>query len=257
MNKESFYKLVENPEMMTDKEIFSLKEMIRKFPYFQTARILYLLELNREKSIHYYDELKTTSIYANDRAHLKQLIQEKITIKPTEEPVAPPIERDSDVFSLLKELQQKVDRLIEEKKEKEEDKELLQLAEQAQQIEELIEEKEQENKKEEVKTGFSIEELEELPEIKDKSDEKDELIEKFLKREESPKGESSFFDPVRIASKSLEENEDIISETLAHLYYEQGYDKKAIKIYQKLMLLYPKNSSYFAAFIKKIENKVN
>ena len=257
MNKESFYKLVENPEMMTDKEIFSLKEMIRKFPAFQTARILYLLELNREKSIHYYDELKTTSIYANDRAHLKRLIQERVSIKKREEPIILEKKIAPDVFSLLKELQNKVDQLIAENKEKEEDKKLLQLADQAQQIEELIEEKGKKSEKEEVKTGFSIEELEELPEIKDNSDEKDELVEKFLKREESPRGESPFFDPLRIASKSLEENEDIISETLAHLYYEQGYDKKAIKIYQKLMLLYPKNSSYFAAFIKKIENKVN
>ena len=51
--------------------------------------------------------------------------------------------------------------------------------------------------------------------------------------------------------KSLESNEEIISELWADLLAKQGHIKKARKMYLKLSLKYPEKSSYFAA---KLEN---
>ncbi len=53
---------------------------------------------------------------------------------------------------------------------------------------------------------------------------------------------------------SVTENEEIISEPLAELYLKQGHNKKAISIYQKLILKYPDKSAYFAGLIRKLEN---
>jgi tetratricopeptide (TPR) repeat protein len=250
MDISTFYKILQSPSHLSDSERFELKEIIRKFPYFQTARIIYLLHLKQNKDIHYYETLKTTSIYAGDRRHLKQILNRSLTAHLPEKKRAKKEEK-KDVYMILEDLQAKVERLLEENAKLKDDKQELHLVEQAQQIEELLVNTETE------RTGFSVEELEDLPPIKEDVTEDDRLIEQFLEHSPQPKKENSFFDPIKMAQKSLEENDDIISETLANLYYEQGYYEKAIKIYRKLILLYPKNSSYFAALIKKIEGKVN
>jgi len=58
-----------------------------------------------------------------------------------------------------------------------------------------------------------------------------------------------------IVSETLDRKslEDIVSETLARVYFDQQLFSKAIRVYEKLGLLYPENSAYFAAQIKKIK----
>ncbi|MBQ0025053.1 MAG: hypothetical protein KBT00_04950 [Bacteroidales bacterium] len=48
--------------------------------------------------------------------------------------------------------------------------------------------------------------------------------------------------------------QDLYTETLAKVYADQEFYQRAIDIYEKLILLYPKKSAYFASLIEKIKN---
>ena len=47
-----------------------------------------------------------------------------------------------------------------------------------------------------------------------------------------------------------------VSETLAEIYVKQDFYQRAIDIYEKLILLYPEKSAYFATLIEKLKNKI-
>ena len=81
-----------------------------------------------------------------------------------------------------------------------------------------------------------------------------ELIDKFIAENPSisrPKAE--FYNPITMAQNSIVDNSDIVSETLAKIYLKQGYSDKAVEIYEKLSLLNPEKSVYFAAQIEMIK----
>lgn len=70
---------------------------------------------------------------------------------------------------------------------------------------------------------------------------------KQRKKEKSKKEVSQ-----ELASKSILESEEIISQTLADLLAAQGYSEKAIKMYERLSLIFPEKSAFFAQKIKEL-----
>jgi hypothetical protein len=87
---------------------------------------------------------------------------------------------------------------------------------------------------------------------------KEDLISQFIATE--PRivpSKVEFYSPVNQAKKSITEHDDMISETLARIYFNQGNLLKARSGYQKLSLLHPEKSSYFAALIQEIDNLIN
>jgi hypothetical protein len=56
-----------------------------------------------------------------------------------------------------------------------------------------------------------------------------------------------------LAERSVQLKEEVASETLARLLARQGYRDKAVVMYEKLRLLFPEKSDYFAAEIQKLK----
>jgi hypothetical protein len=84
MNRSQFISYMENPDQLSGNDSVLLSELIKNFPYFQTAHLLYAKSLHNQNSIHYNNQLKITAAYASDRKVLHRLITKRI-VKETEE----------------------------------------------------------------------------------------------------------------------------------------------------------------------------
>lgn len=88
---------------------------------------------------------------------------------------------------------------------------------------------------------------------KNKSVQKESIIDKFIREE--PRivpSKSEFYSPGNMARKSAQDHEDLISETLARIYAQQGNIAKAITTYERLALKLPQKKAYFASLIEKL-----
>ncbi|MFM2135773.1 MAG: hypothetical protein RL021_1173 [Bacteroidota bacterium] len=70
-----------------------------------------------------------------------------------------------------------------------------------------------------------------------------------------PQPKAEFFSPIVQARRSVEEHDDLVSGTLAAIYADQGNLQKARWCYQQLSLLHPEKKAYFAALIKKLDQR--
>lgn len=82
------------------------------------------------------------------------------------------------------------------------------------------------------------------------------LIEKFISDQPriSP-SRASFFNPEDAGKRSLNEDDSLVTETLASIYVKQGEYKKAKRAYEQLALKYPEKSSYFARLAEEAEKR--
>ncbi len=81
MNNTNFTHILQHPETVMNEQSEAVKSIIDQFPYFQSARALYLKSLKNQQSFKYNQELKTTAAYTTDRSILFDFITSDIFIQ--------------------------------------------------------------------------------------------------------------------------------------------------------------------------------
>jgi len=279
MNRQQFIDYIKSPDKLNADSAIQLENLVKEYPYCQTADVLFTLNLYKENHIKFNDQLKLASAYACDRKVLKELVNSvrmlnqpdsSIAQSPsgfiprTTESTISEIE-ENNLTALVDLLKNEVSSIKNRSSKQLSSQEYSKLNKLADHLEDMLQEIDAPDsikpKVQAVTTimgEYNMDHLEELPSIETNQLVNNNLINKFL--EEEPKIEavskSAFFDPVDFARQSLIDNESVVSETLAEIYYKQGNLSKAIKIYKKLSLVDPEKSSYFAAQIEKIRKEI-
>ena len=236
INLETYNIILSSPELLKAEHTSALKSIINKYPYFQSARALYLKGLKNQDSFRYNNELKRTAAYTTDRSTLfefvtstrfenKQNVHNQIFQKIVEE---------EEVISSEK--------LIMEEKELEIGKPLSFSAQEKHSFNEWLQ---LSSAKPIVRKPVELKE-------KEKTD-KFSLIDKFIQNNPKitplTKGEK-----VELELPKNKVDKSLMTQTLAKVYLEQKKYSKAIKAYEILSLKYPEKSGFFADQIKKIRN---
>ena len=287
MTPETFNRYLNDTSLLDAKTADELMVLVKEYPYFQVARMLLARNLYTTQSEAYPITLRLAAAYAGDRSKLKiliegnpviarvktdiQLIPDTVSRISVNEP-----ESSRTLEPLKKEIQEEM-RIDEYTETAIEDTGNLSIEKATKIPEEIIASESVVPPKlfnplidsifsrlSEAQITESEEEETVVPETESKGNEiinetvtaRNELVERFIREEpriSAPKHE--FFNPEEIARQSSYLPEDLVSETLAKIYEQQGLNAMAIKIYEKLMLLIPEKSSYFAARISEIANK--
>jgi hypothetical protein len=85
MNKAQFISYMETPERMSGADSALLAGLLKDFPYFQTAHLLYAKSLHNQNSVQYNNQLKLTAAYASDRKALHRLITKQVEAETIKE----------------------------------------------------------------------------------------------------------------------------------------------------------------------------
>ncbi len=248
MKKEEFIAYLKSPEKLNENSVSELEQLTKEFPYASSIEILLILNYYKERNIQFETRLSKSATKAENRNALRKKINNLTESFVNVELPDEYSETAKTGATPQKPSEARVEWPEEGFKESEKIRELKERIERKLAAIERAKKEIAANKTD----GIDLEKLNEENKLKSST----ELIDKFIETEPSiSKGRIEFFDPVVKSQESITDKENIVSETLAKIYYDQGHKEKAIKIYRKLSLKYPEKSTYFAALIKKIEKE--
>ena len=77
MNKDQFYKQLEQPQLLSRDDIDSLQELVEQYPYFASARILLAKALHSANDHRFDEALQMAAVFAGDRKVLYDLVMKE------------------------------------------------------------------------------------------------------------------------------------------------------------------------------------
>lgn len=231
---------MKHPELLNRETLYELRTLLARYPYFQTARLLYLKNLYLLHDITFGEELRRAALYMADRRVLFSLVEgERYTWKALEKQQV-----EDDVSGVDRTLTL-IDAFLASLPEEPASPGIITLPVEAatdytaylMQVPDEVEEKPEEAPKLKGQEWIDhfLENSEEQPLIASVTEEEEEEL---GKTEEEPEDESYF------------------TETLAKIYVKQQRYSKALEIITRLNLKYPKKNAYFADQIRFLEKLI-
>ncbi len=235
MNRDNILNYIQQPGRLDQNTLSEIEELVSVFPYFQTAYLLHVKNQYNIKSLKFNDSLRSASARIGDRAVLYHLIHDFLPA------------------GLQGDMKVHVD-IIPARKQEAEKKT----------VPEITAAPVQTEKSSYPFTGWfehldqrTPAQQEKIPAEEKKLKEK-ELIDAFLKAQPKIVPDKNISAEQEDISETFLRHEDqFMTETLAQIYFRQGYNHKAIHVYEMLSLKFPEKSSYFATQINKIRQCIS
>ena len=100
MDKSKLLMYMQNPELLGDRNLPEVKELVDEYPCFQSARMLYVKNLRNQGYSNYGKALRETAVFVTNRTKLFFLLDERVIIKHDAAPDQ--IEAEAEVFDFTK-----------------------------------------------------------------------------------------------------------------------------------------------------------
>lgn len=225
---------IRRPNSMDQQTISMLRNMVDEHPYFHSARILLLQALYKHHSPQYDEELRISAPLLPDRQAVFHLTEEPNYQKNEER-------RRFNTDDMETDKSQRTNLLISDFLEHQPKEPMQNVRYRIDATQDYI--------------GFLLQNEAQDEEQPDVPMNGGGVVEDFLNQEPARIVLSRNDVPAEIPEEKEEENE-ILTETLAGIYIKQGKFENAIKIIRQLSLKYPKKNRYFADQIRFLEKLI-
>ena len=237
MVKENFISILKNPELSNQEQTNELKTLIESYPYFQSARSLFLKGLKNQDSFKYNNELKVTAAYTSDRTVLFDFITSP-SFNFVKNSISHELEKAILINPVIDSLEKKLAKELPENN--------LNIGKPL-----SFSNSEKRSFSEWLKLS-SVKSIIREPSVREKMISKSSIIDQFI--EKKPKLKPVIkSDNIIVSDLKNESTNSLMTETLAKVYLEQKKYENAIQAYKILSLKYPEKSGFFADQIKRIQ----
>ncbi|MEG1563556.1 MAG: tetratricopeptide repeat protein [Bacteroides sp.] len=257
---------IQHPETLDKDTLYELRTMVNRYPYFQSARLLYLKNLFLLHDITFGGELRKATLYITDRRALFYLIEGyKYVLQPSPKPTSA-LETDKKeelgfdrTLSLIDAFLSTVPEDLSQQTSLDYSTDYTSYLLQAADIStDNSEPSSPKLRGQELIDGFIERTGNETVLSRQNQPEKTEPVEadEPAEAERLPAQSAEKETEKNNFSSEEEEDDSCFTETLAKIYIKQQRYSKALEIIKKLSLKYPKKNGYFADQIRFLEKLI-